>query len=63
MQIANLSNDALTQLLLYGDKDLSYEVNRDILRLTLRFIRETGWFDLDLLKLQLYTKQPPSIFT
>ena len=45
VQIANLSNDALTQLLLYGDEDLSCEVNRDILRLTLRFIRETGRFD------------------
>ena len=43
--IANLSNDALTQLLLYGDKDLSCEVNRDILRLTVSFIRGTGQFD------------------
>ena len=34
VQIANLSNNALTQLLLYGDKDLSCEVNRDFLRLT-----------------------------
>ena len=45
VQIANLSNDALTQLLLYGDEDLSYEMNSDILRLTIRFIRETGRFD------------------
>ena len=45
VQIANLSNDALTQLLLYGDKDLSYEMNSDILRLTIHFIRETGRFD------------------
>ena len=45
VQIANHSNDALTQLLLYGDKDLSREVNRDILKLTVRFIRETGRFD------------------
>ena len=45
VQIANLSNDALSLLLLYGNKDLSYEVNRDILRLTLSFIRETGRFD------------------
>ena len=43
--VANLSNNALAQLLLYDDKDLSCEVNRDILRLTLRFIRETGRFD------------------
>ena len=45
VQIANPSTDALTQLLLYGDKDLSNEVNSDILRLTIRFIRETGRFD------------------
>ena len=45
VQITNLSNNALTQLLLCGDKDLSCEVNRDIHGLTLRFIRETGWFD------------------
>ena len=45
VQIVNLSNDALAQLLLYGDKDLSNEVNRDILKLTLRFIHETGRFD------------------
>ena len=45
VQIANLSNDALTQLLLYSDKDLSYEMNSDILRLTIHFIRETGRFD------------------
>ena len=34
VQIANLSNNALTRLLIYGDKDLSCEVKRDILRLT-----------------------------
>ena len=45
VQITDLSNDALTQLLLYGDQDLSYELNRNILELTLRFIRETGRFD------------------
>ena len=45
VQIANLSNNALTKLLLYGDKGLSCEVKRDILGLTLRFIRETGRFD------------------
>ena len=45
VQIADLSNDALTQLLLYGDNDLSNNVNRSILELTLRFIHETGRFD------------------
>ena len=43
--IANLSNDALTQLLLYGDHNLSSDLNKSILKLTLRFIRETGGFD------------------
>ena len=45
VQISDLSNDALTQLLLYGDQDLSYDLNKNILKLTLRFIRETGRFD------------------
>ena len=43
--IADLSNDALTYLLLYGDQDLSYDLNISILELTLRFIPETGCFD------------------
>ena len=34
VQIADLSNDALTQLLLYGDNDLLNNVNRSILELT-----------------------------
>ena len=45
VQITDLSNDALTQLLLYGDQELSYELNKNILELTLRFIRQTGRFD------------------
>ena len=45
VQIADLSNDALTQLLLCGDNDLSNNVNGSILELTLRFIHETGRFD------------------
>ena len=43
--ITDLSNDSLTQLLLYGDQDLSTELNRNILELTLRFIHDTGRFD------------------
>ena len=39
---ANLSNEVLTQLLLYGDENLPNNVNRNILKLTLRFIKETG---------------------
>ena len=45
VQIADISNDALTQLLLYGDNNLSNNVNRSILELALRFIHETGRFD------------------
>ena len=44
-QITDLSNDSLTQLLLYGDQDLSTELNRNILELTLRFIHDTCRFD------------------
>ena len=43
--ITDLSNDALTYLLLYGDQDLSYDLSKSILELTLRFIHETGRFD------------------
>ena len=45
IQITDLSNDSLTQLLLYGDQDLTDDLNRNILELTLRFIYETGRFD------------------
>ena len=45
VQIASLSNDALTQLLLYGDQDLSNDLNKNILELTLRFIHKAGRFD------------------
>ena len=45
VQITNLSNDALMQILLYGDQYLSYDLNRNILELTLRFIHETRRFD------------------
>ena len=42
---ANLSNEVLAQLLLYGDENLPNDVNRNILKLTLRFIKETGRLD------------------
>ena len=38
----NLSTEVLTQLLLYGDENLPNDVNRNILKLTLKFIQETG---------------------
>ena len=42
---ANLSNKVLTQLLLYDDENLPNDVNRNILELTLQFIKETGRLD------------------
>ena len=45
LQITDLSNDVLVKLLLYGDQDLSYDLNRKILEVTLRYIHETGRFD------------------
>ena len=42
---ANLSNEVLMQLLLYGDENLPNDVNRNILELTLQFIKETGRLD------------------
>ena len=42
---ANLPNEVLAQLLLYGDENLPNDVNRNILELTLRFIKETGRLD------------------
>ena len=42
VRIASLSNDALTQLLLCGDQDLSNDLNKNVLELTLSFIHETG---------------------
>ena len=38
----DLSNEALTQLLLFGDKGLPNDVNRNILKLTLLYIQTTG---------------------
>ena len=43
-QINSFSNNALIQLLLYGDKDLSDDINRNILQLTKNFIYKTGRF-------------------
>ena len=41
VHITDRSNDGLTQLLLYGDQDLSYDLNKNILELTLCFIHKT----------------------
>ena len=32
-------------VLLYGNQELSYDLNKNILNLTLRFIHESGRFD------------------
>ena len=45
VEINSLPNDVLRQILLYGDKILSNEMNKSILELTLVFIRNTGRFD------------------
>ena len=41
----NPSNEVLTQLLMYGNKDFPDEINRNIPELTLKFIHETGRYD------------------
>ena len=45
VEINSLPSDVLVQILLYGDKDVSNEINKDILQLTLVFIHNTGPFD------------------
>ena len=44
-QIKTLSNNVLVQLLLYGDRNLSSDVNKHVLELTLSLIHQTGRFD------------------
>ena len=41
----NPPNKIPTEHLLYGDKDLPNNVNRDILQSTLQYIHQTGRFD------------------
>ena len=41
----SLSNKDLTQLLLFGGKNLTNELNRKIIELKLRYIHNTGRFD------------------
>ena len=45
VEINSLSKNDLTQLLLYGDVNLSYDVNKNILKITLDFIHKIGRFD------------------
>ena len=44
VEIDSLSNNVLVQILLYGNKNLSGDVGRSILELTLDFIHKTGRF-------------------
>jgi hypothetical protein len=44
VQIDSLSNNDIIQILLYGGKDLSKDVNKNMLELTLNFIHKTGRF-------------------
>ena len=41
----DLSNEVLMQLLLYGDKHLTHDLNRNLLKLTLKYIHATGRLD------------------
>ena len=41
----NIAYEPLTHLLLHGGKDFPNDLNKDILKLTLEFIHETGRFD------------------
>ena len=45
VQINSLSNIVLIKFLLYGDKDLSENINKNILELTLNFINENDRFN------------------
>ena len=44
-QINTLSSNVLVQLLLYDDKELSSDVNKHVIELTLNLIHQTGRFD------------------
>ena len=49
LETNSLPNDVLVQILLYGcvygEKDLSNEINKNLLEPTLDFIHKTGQFD------------------
>ena len=45
VQIDTLPNNVLILFLMYGDKNLTDDVNRSILEHTLKFIHRTGRFD------------------
>ena len=45
VRINSLPNNALVQILLYGDKDLPTDINKNVLKSTLKFIHQTGRFN------------------
>ena len=45
LEVNTLSNNAFIQVLLYGDQKLPIDINRNILKLTLSFIHQTGRFN------------------
>ena len=51
VQINSFSSNTLIQLLLYGDKDLSDEIDKNIFQLNLNFIHKTSRFSQDNFKL------------
>ena len=45
VRMNSLPNNVLVQILLYGDKDFSIDVDKNVLKLTLNFIHKTGRFN------------------
>ena len=48
-EIRTLSNDKLLHLLLYGSKLYSFEINREIIKLTIKFFKSSKRFERPLL--------------
>ena len=48
-KIRNLSNDKCLHLLLYGSKSYSFEINREIIKLTIKFLKSSRPFERSLL--------------
>ena len=46
LTILDILDKELTRLVLYGGKDLTHELNRKIIELTLRYIHNTCQFEL-----------------
>ena len=44
VETKNVPGDLVVHLILYGDQNLTNDLNKNIIELTLRFIHETGRF-------------------